>query len=113
MKLISICNRVARMHAFLLTAACGVTLGGCSTTTEEIPASYRDFRSGAQSFDLTERERLLCEKKASEGDILAAKRLVNYYMTLPRHEKEYHHWLKVVTRLQKRHSQKTENVSPH
>ncbi len=109
MKLISICQRVARIRTLLLTSTCAITLAACATSTEQVPASYKDFRSGAQSYDLSEQERLLCEKKASEGDILAAKRLVTYHMMVTTDSKQVHHWLGVVARLQKARAERLQN----
>jgi hypothetical protein len=100
MKHISICQRADRRRAFLLTAF-SLALAACATSTEQVPASYKNFWSGAQSDDLSERERLLCEKKASEGDIVAAKRLVTYHTMVTTDSKQIYHWLGVVARLQK------------
>jgi len=90
------------LRVSFLALACAIVLAACAASTEHVPASaFKDFRSGAQSYDLSDRERLRCEKKASEGDILAAKRLVSYHMMVPGHDEEYHRWLRVVARLQK------------
>lgn len=99
-KPISMRRHMLRIRVFLLPLICAIALVGCATT-EHVPANAREFRSGAQSFDLSERQRLLCEQKASEGDIVAAKTLVEYYEMVQVDEKQYQHWLGVVARLQK------------
>jgi hypothetical protein len=62
----------------------------------------------ANAFNLSERERKLCVKKAAKGDILAARKLARFY--LMHHEglrrtalddKKSKYWLGVVDRLEK------------
>jgi hypothetical protein len=63
--------------------------------------------SGYEIYFLSERERLRCERAASKGDMLAAKRLVEYHEMITRDEKQFKHWLAVVVRLQKARFQRT------
>lgn len=64
-------------------------------------AAGEEFRSSVNMYELSERERRTCERMASNGDILAAKKLVTYHMMITRDAKEVRHWLRVVERLQK------------
>jgi hypothetical protein len=73
--------------------------------------SIRHSRGGAQAYDLSPRERLICEKKASAGDIVAAKTLLEYYEMVAVNEKQYQHWLKVVERLQRARAQQSKQSS--
>jgi hypothetical protein len=43
----------------------------------------------------------MCEERASNGDILAAKKLVEYHEMITKDAEQYLHWLRVVARLQK------------
>jgi hypothetical protein len=72
-------------------------------TISYIPISeIETARGGAQIYNLTRRQRLLYEKRAYENnDIWAAKTLVEYHEMVTRDEKQYHHWLRVVARLEK------------
>jgi uncharacterized ParB-like nuclease family protein len=96
-----------RVSALWLLVAGAISQAACTTvktattaTTEHVPADASGFRS-AQYFDMSERERLRCEKRASQGDILAAKKLVLYHMMITADDQQVHHWLAVVARLQK------------
>lgn len=79
---------------------------GCTTsiqpTVEHVRASDSSrFRGGAQVYNLSPRQRRLCEKRAAKGDIVAAKTLVEYHEMITRDGKQYHYWLKVVAQLEK------------
>lgn len=80
--------------------ACAICLTACATPTETVRVTD-DYRAAAESYYLSPRERAVCEKKALQGDILAAKQLVTYHLGVTGDEKQYHHWLRVVERLQK------------
>jgi len=51
--------------------------------------SVKHSRGGAQAYDLSPRERAICEKKASAGDIVAAKTLMEYYEMVVVDGKQY------------------------
>lgn len=99
------------MRALLLASACAIVAGSCATppTVEVVTiAPGEEYRSGAQSYQLSERERILCEQKAASGDIIAAKKLVTYHMMVTVNDKEVRHWLRVVERLQKADSRRVQ-----
>lgn len=99
-----ICHPMHRIRALLLASACAVIAGSCATppTVEVIAvSSMKEYRTPAQSYNLSEHERRLCEKKASHGDIMAAKKLVTYHMMVTANDREVRYWLEVVARLQK------------
>gem|GEM_PF-4963091 len=101
----------------LLTLGCTLLLVACtpitpkrrsqepaaSPATVERVSDYdiRHSRGGAEAYGLSPRERLLCEKKAAAGDIVAAKTLLEYYEMVVVDQKQYQHWLNVVERLQR------------
>jgi hypothetical protein len=105
----------ARIFAELLAVVVGCTLvlPACAPlppTSERVPAAtservsdydIKHSRGGAQAYDLSPRERAICRKKASEGDIVAAKTLMEYYEMVVVDKKQYQHWLRVVERLQR------------
>lgn len=94
---------------FSLIFACAFAVGGCATNEQRIePTTSCISKSeaetavgGPQVYNLSPSQRRLCEKRASEGDIVAAKTLVEYHEMITRDEKQYRHWLKVVARLEK------------
>jgi uncharacterized ParB-like nuclease family protein len=95
-----------RVSALWLLVAGAISQAACTTvktatnaTTERVPADVSGFR-GAQYFNMSERERLRCERRASQGDILAAKKLVTYHEMVTGDDQQYRHWLVVVARLQ-------------
>jgi hypothetical protein len=95
-----------------------LVLGACAPitpTVERAPAatservseySIKHSRGGAQAYDLSPRERAICEKRASAGDIVAAKTLMEYYEMVVVDEKQYQHWRRVVERLQRAQKQR-------
>ena len=99
----------------LILALCAVFLGCSGRTASSIrpTASYipreeiESASSGYEIYFLSERVRLRCERAASKGDILAAKRLVEHHEMITRDEKQFRHWLAVVARLQKARFQRT------
>jgi hypothetical protein len=75
-----------------------------SLTQKELDAAV----TPANAFNLSERERKLCVKKATKGDITAARKLARFYLmhcegpqrtTLDDRKADY--WLGVVDRLEK------------
>jgi hypothetical protein len=94
--------------------ACTILFGGCADhpVVEKVPiSSFKDYRSPAQSYDLSERERVVCQRKALAGDIMAAKKLATYHMMVTRDQKKVHYWLKVVAQLQKARKEDKESQS--
>lgn len=92
----------------LIVTICAVSLGCSGPTASYIsPEEIASATSGYEIYYLSHREKLRCERAASKGDILAAKRLVEYHEMITRDERQYHHWLSVVARLQKARFQRT------
>ena len=97
----------------MLSLACTLLLAACNpiapTATFERVSDYdaRHSRGGAQAYDLSPHERLICEKKAAAGDIVAAKALLEYYEMVVVDKKQYQYWLGVVERLQKARAQQS------
>jgi hypothetical protein len=86
----------------LLVNGCVSTIPKIEVTTEYIPRSeIKNYRGGPQVYDLSPRQRRICEERAAKGDIMAAKTLVEYHEMITRDSKQYRHWLRVVARLQK------------
>jgi hypothetical protein len=86
----------------LLVNGCASTIPKTEVTTEYIPRSeIKNYRGGPQVYDLSPRQRRICEERAAQGDIMAAKTLVEYHEMITRDSKQYRHWLRVVARLQK------------
>jgi hypothetical protein len=75
-------------------------LSACRTPTEKVVVT-KEYRSFAESYYLSASQRVADEKRALQGDIVAAKRLVMYHMVVTADEKQYHHWRAVVAHLQK------------
>ena len=91
-----------KMRGFLLPFVCAIASVACTIRTEHVlVSSPKNYRAGPEAYNLSERERRLCEKRASDGDILAAKQLVEYYEMVEVDEKQYQHWMRIVTRLQR------------
>jgi hypothetical protein len=86
----------------LLVSGCASTIRHSEPTVEQIrDTDITHYRGGSQYYNLSPRQRRRCEERAAQGDIVAAKTLVEYHEMITRDVKQYHHWLKVVARLEK------------
>lgn len=102
-------NQRTQSPEFYVILVCALALTGCTAatptlqpTTEYVPvSSIRSARGGSQAYDLSIRERLVKEKRAAEGDIAAAKALVEYHEMVTKDEREYQRWRALVALLQK------------
>lgn len=100
-------HRILPKFSLILLSACLVA--GCAQTppipkptTSVIPISEMEAaQGGPQFYNLSPRQRRMCEKRAAEGDILAAKTLVEYHEMVTRDEKQYHYWMTIVSRLER------------
>ena len=73
----------------LLTLALAIAL----LSTNQLPAGEKMI-SGAQSFELSQRERQVLQKRAEKGDADAAFKLHRYFDVVKLSTKEARHWLK-------------------
>jgi hypothetical protein len=64
-------------------------------------SEFKSAQGGNQIYNLSPGERRRCEKRAAKGDIVAAKRLVEYHEMVTRDEKQYHYWMMIVSRLER------------
>jgi hypothetical protein len=85
-----------------VVSSCTSTLRRPEPTTSYIPISeIRTAQGGSQIYNLSKHKRLMCERRASEGDIVAAKTLLEYHEMVTKDEKQYQRWSRVVARLEK------------
>jgi hypothetical protein len=112
-------GRVWAVWRPLLAFICSTCLVGCATdpkrfpeaTPERIslsPAEVKAARTPANAFYLSPHERKLCVKRATEGDIVAARKLAQFYFTnhegperTKRDDEKFDYWQRVLARLEK------------
>jgi len=93
-----------------ISLSCALNLLGCRAGDPDRIPVPKGLRIPASPFWMSDRERRICEKKALGGDILSARRMVDYYLALTGDDKQYHFWLKIVDRNEKR--ARLENATP-
>jgi hypothetical protein len=96
--------------AYFFLAATAIGCVACSSApkpTVEYVSHPEQYRAAAQYYNLTVAQQRHFEKRALGGDMMAAKRLVEYHDGFTGDDRQCRRWLAVVARLEKQRREKT------